>query len=447
MNPAMVFLLMFIKSKNFTYSFTYNTAAFVFLFVLINAVFNAIFYSAAQAQIKNKHSILKTSPLTMDLNLITDIPFYNDPLILDNEKFQEAEFDNGFEYSSSRSWRSPTYTRNAEFNIPEKLSSIVQFWVDIYSKYTTSQGVLHSMSDPTRIYEVIDFSDIDDDPNQNPVRKELNRMRRVEIHKKSLAKALKKNQIKDDFRFQLGQADRMLTAIYYSGRYLEKIEDVFRAEGLPVELSRLPFVESSFNIFAYSKVGASGIWQVMPTSSNQSFVTRSSFDLRNHPILATKMATKVLKQGYKLTGSWPLAVMGYNHGPAAVNRRIKRAHTKEIGVLLTKHKKEFGFASRNFYPCFLAALEVEGHAKKYFSKVKWSKPLPSTPYLLSRDLKYSKLLSWFGGDHRMVQVYNPHLTSLLRKKGLKIPKGTPIEIPIKSFEKIQKELSTLATIN
>ena len=34
-----------------------------------------------------------------------------------------------------------------------------------------------------------------------------------------------------------------------------------------MELTRLPFVESSFNVHAYSKVGAAGIWQFIPSSA------------------------------------------------------------------------------------------------------------------------------------------------------------------------------------
>ena len=41
------------------------------------------------------------------------------------------------------------------------------------------------------------------------------------------------------------------------------MEEIFRQRQLPIELTRLPFVESSFNLNARSRVGASGIWQFM----------------------------------------------------------------------------------------------------------------------------------------------------------------------------------------
>ena len=64
-------------------------------------------------------------------------------------------------------------------------------------------------------------------------------------------------------RYQAGQRDQFTRGIMQSGRYLRQMEEIFKEEGLPIELTRLPFVESSFNLSAKSKVGASGIWQFM----------------------------------------------------------------------------------------------------------------------------------------------------------------------------------------
>src|SRR5690606_3282538 len=49
------------------------------------------------------------------------------------------------------------------FKVPEKLKERVQFWVDIYTKYTTSQGVLHDSRYTHLVYEPVDFTHIDQD--------------------------------------------------------------------------------------------------------------------------------------------------------------------------------------------------------------------------------------------------------------------------------------------
>ncbi len=156
--------------------------------------------------------------------------------------------------------------------------------------------------------------------------------------------------------------------------------------------------------------------------------------------MTPEVASKVLKIGYKLTDSWPLAVIGYNHGPSGVNRRVKQFHTRDIGLLLSKYKSGFGFASRNFYPCFLAVLNVESNASHFFKNIKWSEKLTSVPYKTPIPLKYREIVKWFDKDPERARVHNPHLTPLVRKANLTIPAGAPIEIPRVLAEEIDKEL-------
>ena len=73
---------------------------------------------------------------------------------------------------------------------------------------------------------------------------------------------------RDRIRSQLGQKERFQQGIVWAGRYLHQMEEIFRGEGVPIEITRLPFVESSFNLMARSKVGASGIWQFMRSTDH-----------------------------------------------------------------------------------------------------------------------------------------------------------------------------------
>ena len=65
------------------------------------------------------------------------------------------------------------------------------------------------------------------------------------------------------------QSSCLEAGIGYSSQYLPVMENIFKERELPVELTRLPFVESSFNVEAFSKAGASGIWQFMPATGSQ----------------------------------------------------------------------------------------------------------------------------------------------------------------------------------
>jgi len=373
--------------------------------------------------------------------------------------------------TQTRDWRAPDYSHQENalgwsettFAIPPGLETNVRFWTDIYGKYTTDQGILHDTEYLNLVYEVLDFTPISAQGELNNFKKERLRTKMVKAAKQRVIATLKKlDKTKDpstltedekriwDFfakidgkkkfkeamsksrlRFQLGQKDRAQQGIFFSGRYLEDFERVFRKAGLPIELSRLPFVESSFNVMARSKVGASGLWQIMSYTGRPFMMINTAIDKRNHPHEATKLAAKLLRNNYQMLNSWPLALTGWNHGPSGVLRLTKTYKSRELGDLLVKNgsRRRLGFASRNFYACFLAILEVEKNAPKYFGAVQWSKPLEEKDIILTRAISYKDLLKWFDGDDHRAQIFNPHITTQARKGRMSLPKGAVISVP------------------
>lgn len=328
-----------------------------------------------------------------------------------------------------RAWRAPVfsqqknvtgYSENA-FATPKGMEKQVQFWVDVYTKYTTQQGIIHDSENFDKVYEVVDLALFATDAAKQ---------KHIDTVKKNITEKFKLNAEEEArLRYQLGQKDRMQDAIFYSGRYLEDMEAIFKKEGLPLELTRLVFVESSFNVFARSKVGASGVWQIMPYTAKPYRMISTHVDKRNDPMEATKVAAKLLKQNYRMLEAWPLAVTGYNHGPTGVRKMTETYNTRELGELIqnVKSRQSFGFASRNFYASFLAALEVEKNAATYFKDVKWAHRLPASEFVLPKPTQYRDVVQWFGGDDKRAQLFNPHLTHAARK-GI-VPARTKISVP------------------
>ncbi len=346
------------------------------------------------------------------------------PDVFAQKKHQSATYSS----ESVRSWRAPSFNNQDSalgyssfaFKTPRGMEKQVQFWIDVYTKYSSNQGVIHDSENVEVIYEVVQLDGL---------KTEREKQKKIDAVKKNIGSRLSR-QKRERLRFQLGQKDLMLRGIFYSGRYLEDMERIFKDAGLPIELTRLPFVESSFNIMAQSKVGASGIWQIMPYTAKPYGMISSAVDRRNHPLEATKMAAKLLRQNYGMLGAWPLAVTGYNHGPTGVLKMTRNYKTRDLTELIqnVRSRKSFGFASRNFYASFLAALEVEKNASKYFPNVVWSKPLEAKEFKLPVSARYRDVLAWFDGDHRKAQLFNPHLTQRTRKGGV-IPARTLINVP------------------
>ena len=133
----------------------------------------------------------------------------------------------------------------------------------------------------------------------------------------------------------------------------------------------LPHVESSFNAAAYSKVGAAGLWQFMRSTGRRFMRIDSAVDERMDPFRATEAAAQLLSYNYRLLGTWPLAMTAYNHGAEGMRRAKEQLGTDDIVRIVREyHSPSFGFASRNYYVSFLAALTVAQNPEKYFGPIK-----------------------------------------------------------------------------
>jgi membrane-bound lytic murein transglycosylase D len=351
------------------------------------------------------------------------------------------------EIKQQRPWQPPNYTGQEKalgwtpdiFSIPPKLQTRVNFWKDVYTKYSTNQGLLHDSQLVAVVYGQVDFKEgmsrrerkhlvdnkkkeirdmltrLDKADNEFRKTKEMPKLEGEDLRIWNLFAEIdephkfKKATERKRLRFQLGQRDRFIEGIYYSGRYLPEMERVFSEAGLPRELTRLPFVESSFNVKARSRVGASGIWQFMRYTGRRFLRIHYLTDERNDPIRATEAAARLLRLNFEMLNKWGLAVTGWNHGPVGVQRMIKKFETDDITDLVDDRRGRFGFASANFYTCFLAAVEVEKDAVKYFGPVYWDSPLDAKEIKLTKPLSHKMLEKWFADDKEKAKDLNPHI--------------------------------------
>lgn len=371
----------------------------------------------------------------------------------------------------NRVWVAPNYENQTgiagydakTFAIPDALKERVNFWIDIYTKYTTSQGVMHDSRYTHVVYEPVDFSHLDNDKSLNSSQRFRAEKKYLDDRKKHIKDILLKLQDtkdstglageelrywkmfeniteKDKFlnaaqkgrlRFQLGQKDRFIQGIFYSGRYLKEMEKIFADNNMPKELTRLPFVESSFNIRARSKVGASGVWQFMRSTGRLYMKVNATLDERNDPIISAHAAAKLMRQNYNVLQSWPLAVTAYNYGAAGMKRIAEKAGTKDLAAIYgTNPTSRFGFASESFYTSFLAALEVEKNAEKYYGKnLKWADEVPYFEVKIQRPISIKELKSFYENKDDEIVNLNPHFSQTITRNIVKIPVGTKVRVP------------------
>lgn len=145
--------------------------------------------------------------------------------------------------------------------------------------------------------------------------------------------------------------------------YLPLFHEKLSNEKLPVELKYLPVVESSLNPTATSKVGATGLWQLMfYTAVENGLVMNSYVDERMDPVKSTTAAVRYLKKLYDIHKEWNLAVASYNAGPRTISKAIQRSGGYQnywnIRPFLPRE-------TANYIPSFFATIYVLEYAKEH----------------------------------------------------------------------------------
>jgi membrane-bound lytic murein transglycosylase D len=382
--------------------------------------------------------------------------------------------DLGSFYAASHSAETRTEARaanrrNPEFNVPKALRPRVDFWIDIFAKYGRAQAVVHHREYPQAIFGVIDLST---EAKVLPI-EQIDKMRKergeravqavMELTKRFAAGYEPQNEeeqriwdafdlvpwgadrfsrtVRDDeIRFQTGIRERYADAMARSGRYMHLIEDIFVNEyRLPIELTRLPFIESSFDYKAYSSVGAAGIWQFMRPTGRVYMTINNLVDERRDIVSATHGAARYLQSAYGRLGSWPLALTSYNHGVAGVYSKVQKLGLTKIEAII-EHPEErvFGFASGNFYPEFLAALEIYDNPQKYFPGVEIEPPLKIAGFRLEKPLSVSYVLRELGISEEELRATNYALSSSIFSGKYKIPANYVLKVPIKYQDRLAR---------
>jgi membrane-bound lytic murein transglycosylase D len=109
-------------------------------------------------------------------------------------------------------------------------------------------------------------------------------------------------------------------------RYVRQpLLETLEKAGAPKELQIVPVVESSYNPYAQSEVGATGLWQLMPFTAEDLRIKSDRFiDGRREIKASTRGAAKFLLKQYKRFGNWPLAFAAYHLGARGVQKRLNR---------------------------------------------------------------------------------------------------------------------------
>jgi membrane-bound lytic murein transglycosylase D len=344
----------------------------------------------------------------------------------------------------------PAFGADEAMPRPAALEPDVQFWIRVYTQTDTNAGFLHDQYNLAVVYDTLHFA-----PDSSPSARE----RQVDAAREQVAAALKRiaasgeaplsaddqrirdlwgadvspsrlREAVDDIRFQLGQSDRFRAGLIRSGAWETHIAETLANRGLPAELAVLPHVESSFNPAAYSKVGAAGLWQFMRSTGRRYMRIDSAVDDRLDPFRSTEAAAQLLGYNYRVLGTWPLALTAYNHGTAGMLRAKETLHTDDIVTILRHYNsRTFGFASRNFYVSFLAALDIDRNYEKYFGPVQRLGEARFQELTLPSYVTMGTLERLLGVQADELRALNPALLRPVWDGRLRVPRAFRLRLP------------------
>lgn len=285
----------------------------------------------------------------------------------------------------------------------------VHFWFLIYTQFESSQVVIHDKVNLSLIYKILDFSSLQEkemsknvisvvqrkltDEKVDSIKKELDLLIKnpfsLEPGAKNIYRVLKHSNIplpmkkldraaffremRDNIRSQTGQKNFIRDGVIRSLPYQPFLGKYFKGKNLPPELLAIPFLESSFNTRAESKVGALGVWQFMPLISSFYVPKRTqNIDYRSNVGTASVAAAYLMGENFKIMKSWDLAVTAYNSGTKHLLKTKREIASSDVDLeAIIKHSDSahFGFASKNFYSEFLALTRTLAYREELFEGI------------------------------------------------------------------------------
>ncbi|BBH53615.1 lytic transglycosylase domain-containing protein [Fluviispira sanaruensis] len=268
---------------------------------------------------------------------------------------------------------------NEKFPMLPCIVDNVNFWKRVYIEIDTNEAFIHDKDKLNRVYAKIkipqnaalrtQFVKNEREKYVNlldSLSKKLKTPKKWTTAEKNIAKLFRKGELtqrnliiaQDNIRIQSGLKSQFEEGIQRSLIHMPVIFPEIKKSSLPLDLAYLPHVESSYNSRAGSKVGAEGLWQIMPGTMRH-IEGDAAVSKRTDPKISTRVAMKILKSDYEKIQSWPLTLTAYNHGVNGMLRAISETGSRDLCKIIDHYDSpSFKFASTNFYAQFLAARKV-----------------------------------------------------------------------------------------
>jgi membrane-bound lytic murein transglycosylase D len=244
--------------------------------------------------------------------------------------------------------------------------------------------------------------------------------------------------VQEKIEWFMNNQDYLLRSASRAAPYLYYILQQVKKRHLPAELVLLPVIESGYNPFSLSNMGAAGIWQLMPDTASGLGVKQDWwYDGRRDVIASTRAALNYLAylQSF-FEGRWLLAIAAYNTGEgnvlSAIKRNIRAGRDTDFWSLPVAQQ------TKDYVPSLLALATIISHPDQYLI---YFPPVRNAPYLAQVDvgsqinLQYAATLA--GISYKKLMQLNPGFN----RQATSMKGPTKLVLPIENVEQFSENLT------
>jgi membrane-bound lytic murein transglycosylase D len=228
------------------------------------------------------------------------------------------------------------------------------------------------------------------------------------------------------------------------GRHQPQVSSALKEFGLPEGIQYIPFVESAYSPSNYSRVGAAGLWQLMPaTARHLGLLVNPVVDERMDPETSTLAAIRYLQHSFEVLAPaarsmnpqaseasiYPFVITSYNFGLSGMLKAMRETGVDFVQVLDNYENKSFQMAVKNFYASFLAARHVATHADQFFELLPEDQPLKTVSVNNNKARSATSIARHFSLTVDALQKLNSALTSAVWKDQQLVPQGFVLRLP------------------
>lgn len=217
-------------------------------------------------------------------------------------------------------------------------------------------------------------------------------------------------------RFTGGARERFADQISEGTRYEPMIRAKLRAGGLPEDLHYMALIESGYDVHAYSRAAAVGMWQFMTgTAKGTGLRVDWWVDERRDPVRSTDAAVKFLGWLNEQFGSLYLAAAAYNGGPGRVSRGLSRyadelsdAEGDDMFFALAE-TNYLRAETRDYVPKLIAAALVAKNPSRYGLKVERRAPFAYDSVRVGKNTPLAAVAAAAAVSVKDITELNPHV--------------------------------------